>query len=243
MEYSEEYMRDYLLGRLSPEETSQLEKELKQDSELAEALELQRDIMQGIRAGFDDELRQKLLKLDRQIEGESNVRSLGQRALWRWASAAAVLLGTLGVYLYMNQTSMEERIFLTYFEDFPNIIEPVQRDRESESTAFSAYQNRNYQEAFEAFSDKEKTTPEALYATFYKGICALHLEDWKVAIDAFERVRSTSDNRFEEAATWYAGLAYLRSGDQKTATLILEALADSPGNFQKEAMAILDQLR
>lgn len=243
MEYSEEYMRNYLLGRLSQEETSLLEKELKQDSELAEALALQRDIMQGIRAGFDDQLRQKLLKLDEQIGSEGKVRTLGQRTLWRWASAAAVLLGTLGVYLFMNQTSVEERIFLTYFEDYPNIIEPVQRDHEIGSTAFSAYQNQNYQEAFEAFSDEEKTTPEAHYATFYKGICALHLEDWREAIDAFENVRATDDVRFEEAATWYAGLAYLRSGNQETATLILETLADSPGNFQNEAKAILDQLR
>ena len=241
MEYSKEYMRDYFLGRLSPEETSWLEKEMKQDSELAEALELQRDILHGISAGFDDELRQKLLHLDEQIGGEVNDRSSGQTNLWRWASAAAAMLGTLGVYFYMNKTSIEERIFLTYFEDFPNIIGPVQRDRAS--AALSAYQNGNYQEAFEVFSDEEEATAQTDYGTFYKGICALHLKDWKVAIDAFEKVRYTGDDRFEGAATWYSALAYLRAGNRKTATLILEALADNPGHFQNEAKIILDQLR
>ena len=60
MEYSEEMLRDYLLGKLSEEETARLEQKIENDRELAEAIELQRDIMVGIKAAFDDELRKKL---------------------------------------------------------------------------------------------------------------------------------------------------------------------------------------
>ena len=242
MEYSEEYMRDYLLGKLSQEESTRLEEEIESDPELAESLELQRDIMIGIRAGFDDELRKKLLQVEEQEAGTRKSLT-GRRILWQWASAAAVVLGTLGVYFYMNQTTAEERIFLTYFEDFPNIIQPVQRDQPGQSEAFVAYQNQNYAEAYKAFAEEEISTPQSTYPSFYKGICAMHLENWTQAIEAFEKVRSDGDPRFEEAAAWYVALAYLRTSDRERGILILETIADTQGSFQRDAQAVLDHLR
>lgn len=237
MEYSEEYMRDYLLGKLSPEAVAKLESEMESDPDLAEALELQRDIMIGIQAGFDDQLRRKLTG-----EDEGKIRSIAGRALWQWASAAAVVLGTLGVYLYMNQTTSAERLFTAYFEDYPNVIQPVQRDEPQESPAFEAYQNQRYAEAYDAFEATALADPTAVYPGFYKGICALHLGHWSIAVEEFEKVRAKGDGRFAEASTWYAGLAYLRAGNMERATLIFETLAAESGNFQPEAQALLDQL-
>ncbi len=240
MEHTEEYMRDYLLGKLTPEETQRMEQELEDNPDLMESLDLQRDIMIGIQAGFDEELRKKLIQSDLIEEGK--IRSLSPRILWQWASVAAIVLGSLGVYYYLSQTSVEERIYLTYFEDFPNIVDPVQRDTPGQSEGFIAYQNGQYQEALEIFSEMEQEDPTAIYTTFYKGICAMHLEDWSLAIQAFEKVRSAGDQRFVEAATWYVSLAYLRSGNRDRATLILESITEAPGNFRTEARAILDQL-
>ena len=240
MEYSEEYMHDYLLGKLGPEEAEQLEQAIESDPELAEALEFQKDVMIGIKAGFDDQLRQKLLKIDTPDSGR--MRSDTLRILWQWGSAAAIILGSLGVYFYMNQTNREERIFLAYFEDFPNIVEPVQRDVTGQTEAFRAYQQHLYDEAFAAFSNQENEEPGSIYPAFYKGICALHLEAWPVAIEAFEKVRSNGDPRFEEAATWYVALAYLRDGNRDRATLIFKTIAEKAGNFQLDAVAVLDQL-
>lgn len=240
MEHTEEYIRDYLLGKLTPEETQLMDQELEDNPDLMESLDLQRDIMIGIQAGFDEELRKKLIQADMIEEGK--IRSLYPRILWRWASAAAIVLGSLSVYFYMTQTSVEERIYLTYFEDFPNIVDPAQRDTPGQLNGFIAYQNGQYQEALERFSQLEEEEPTAIYATFYKGICAMHLEDWSMAIQAFEKVRSAGDQRFVEAATWYVSLAYLRAGNRDRATLILESISETPGNFRSEALAILDQL-
>ena len=240
MEHSEEFMRDYILGKLTPEETARMEQELDNNPGLIESLDLQRDIIIGITAGFDEELRKKLMQADLIQEGK--IRSLSPRILWQWASAAAIVLGSLSVYYYMSQTSVEERIYLTYFEDFPNIVDPVQRDTPGQSVGFIAYQNGQYQDALEIFSQLEQEDPSAIYTTFYKGICAMHLEDWSTAIQAFEKVRSAGDQRFVEAATWYVSLAYLRDGNRDIAKLILESITEIPGNFRTEAQAILDQL-
>lgn len=235
-------MRDYLLGKLSPADRRKLEEELESDPSLSEALQLQRDIMIGIQAGFDDQLREKLQQIDNLQEKE---KPAARRILWQWASAAAVLLGTLGVYIYMNQTSPDERLFLSYFQDYPNVVQPVQRDQEAPSQleAFTAYQNREYEEAFLAFTNQEAELPEVDYPTFYKGICALHLDDWTAAIEAFEKVRAGADNRFEEAATWYVALAYLRAGNRDRAHLIFESIAEQSGSFQEDAKAIVEQLQ
>jgi tetratricopeptide (TPR) repeat protein len=240
MDYSDEYMRDYLLGKLPPEAAALLEQEIESDPELAESLELQRDIMIGIKAGFDDQLRQRLMGLD--AGDTTKIKSITRQTLWQWASVAAILLGSLGVYLYINQTSLEERVFLAYFEDFPNIVEPAQRDEPGQIESFTAYQKGDYRAALDGFIQEEESNPEALYSTFYKGICALHLKDWNMAIESFEKARSSADTRFVEAATWYTGLAYLREGNRMRAGLILETLAESPGNFQTDAQAILAEL-
>jgi len=239
MEYPEEYMRDYLLGKLPPEEAKRLEQNLDEDPELAEALELQRDILLAIQSRFDEELLEKLRDTHQQQPGK--IRSVSSRVLWQWASAAALLLGSLGVYLYMSQTSPEERIFMAYFEDYPNIIAPVQRDTPG-TEGFSAYQNGQYQEALEIFERQEQGDSLGAYPSFYKGICAMHLEDWSTAIQSFEKVRSTGDQRFEEAAAWYVSLAYLRAGNRERAELILQSIADTGSDYRSDAQALLRDL-
>jgi hypothetical protein len=240
MDYSEEQIRAYLLGKLPEKDAEILENQMDEDPQLAEAIDLQRDIMVGIRAAFDDELRKKLIATHQ--ETESNIRTMQPKALWRWAGAAAIMLGTLGVYFYMNQTSVDERLYYSYFEDFPNIIEPAQRDQTQGSDAFTAYEAKNWQLALAEFEKLALEQPTASYPYFYQGLAAMNLDQWPLAISALEKVRQGDDPRFVEAATWYVALAYLRNNDQERARLILETIADTPGFYRDDATAILGEL-
>ncbi|NND32846.1 MAG: hypothetical protein HKN76_09660 [Saprospiraceae bacterium] len=240
MDYSDEQIRAYLLGNLSHEESELLEKEMEANAELAEAIDLQRDIMIGIRAAFDEKLKDKLSQVQ---DAGDNIRQLSPRALWRWASAAAIVLGTLGVYFYMNQTTLDERLYYTYYEDFPNIIEPTQRDQINSSPAFTAYQSEDWKEAEEAFDQLVIEQPSEVYPQFYSGIVAMNLEDWSKAISALEKVRASADERFVDPASWYVALAYLRNNNKERARLILEMIANTPGTYQEDARAILEELQ
>ncbi len=237
--YSEEYMRDYLLGKLTKEQEASFEVSLQEDRELAEGLNLQRDVLIGIKAGFDDQLRQRL---QQEVLPDHKQAPTVRLPIWRWASAAAIILGSLGVYFYMNQTTAVERVYAEYFEDFPNIIAPNQRDRENEMPAFAAYQSENWSEAVAEFSMLAADEPGQVYPNFYQAMAHMHLEDWESAIELFEKVRSAEDPRFQEASTWYASLAYLMSGQRDRSLIIFESLAETNSSYQEEARAILDAL-
>ncbi len=240
MKYSEEYMRDYLLGRLDKGDQQQFENDLKQDKDLLEALALQRDIIVGIQAGFDDQLRKKLEEVRDQKEGL--VRPMVPTKLWKWASAAAIILGTLGVFLYMNQTTLTERLYATYFDDFPNIISPGQRDQVTAEPAFAAMDQEQWQKAIEAFSSLQEARPDEVFPQFYQGMAYLHLEQWDEAIAKFESVRQSNDQRFSDPASWYLLLGFLQNGDIEKAVLMGEFLVETNSNYSEEAGAILEAL-
>lgn len=239
MEYSDEFMRDYLLGKIDKEQQKDFEEKLNSDRELFEALQLQEDILTGIRAGFDEELKKKLMASH---EGDhAKIRTLPARNLWRWASAAAIVLGTIGVYYFMSNTSSPERIYYSYFEHYPNIISPAQRDDVSEQTAYTHYDDEKWEEALADFEAMETLNPENVAATFYKGVSAMHLEHWDLAIEALEKVSVATDIRFIDAANWYKALAYLRSEQEEKATLIFEMIGSSDSPYRSDSEEILQK--
>ncbi len=237
MKYSDEFIRDYLLGKLSVDEERAFEEDLTANAELAEALDLQRDIMVGIKAGFDQQLKAKLSAVD-----DENKGVIRQLKVWRWASAAAVVLGSLGVYFYMTQTPLHERSYLSHFSDFPNIVTPVQRDTDTDLSALDYLDSGDYMEAVKGLKQLQSQQPEQEYPRFYLGLAYLHLENWHLAIEALEGVRQGSDQRFIEPATWYVMLAYLRSGDLEKTRLLAEYLVSENSQYRKDARAILDRL-
>ena len=142
----------------------------------------------------------------------------------------------------MNQTLQAERLYYTYFQNFPNIVEPAQRDQPVTSEAFSAYMKGDWENALAEFEILMDENPQDAYPLFYHALAAMQLERWPRAIQSLEKVRSGNDDRFVEPATWYVALAYLRNEDDERAKLILETIADGPGKYQRDAQAILAEL-
>jgi len=237
MEYSDEIMRDYLLGKLDEGFAKQLEADLENNPDLDEALSLQRDVLIGIKAGFDDQLRQKLV-----ADSDGEKTRIRRMPLWRWASAAAIILGSLGVYLYMTQTSLDKRLYAQYFQDFPNIIAPDQRGEEAGEPAFAAYYGERWSVAADAFALLQKAKPTEGYPSFYGALAHMHLEEWDKAISLLEQVRAGNDTRFIDAGTWYVALAYLRDEQPEKAQLILSAIRDGNSSYRVDASQLLDAL-
>ena len=236
--YSEEFMRDYLLGKLAPAESQAFEQEMEQDPDIATGLELQRDILIGIREGFDQELRAKL-QAELDADEATPVRRI---PIWRWASAAAIILGSLGVYFYMNQTTLQERLYAAHFQDFPNIVAPGQRGGDAAAPAFAAYYAERWAVSISAFESLQKLNPEATYPIFYQAMAHMHLQAWNEAIPLFEQVRARGDQRFEDPAEWYVGLSYMITGEEQKAKMIFGMIAGSNSNYRQDAEDILTSL-
>lgn len=239
----DERLEKYLKDELTESERDQFEEDLENDPELAEALSLQQDLMMGIKMHFDDRLKEEFKKIDLEAEKTGSGGKTQMRTLWKWAASAAVGLTLVGVFYFMNAQDRNQRLFATYYSDFPNIIERMQRDTESPiEQAFVYFQNEEWQEAIEAFAALQAEQPGIFYPQFYQALSLLNLDRPADAIPLFNAVVRSTDTRFTDPAQWYLSLAYLKLDDEDQAIGILESIDDT-SPYASDAEELLDKLR
>jgi len=243
MEFSEEFMRDYLLGKTEADQVDEFEKAMAANPKLRVSLEETRDLMIGIKLAQDEALRKRLRQIDEtQGNDEAKIINITSRSKWIWAIAAVVLIAATSIFLYINGNP-NQALYQAYFMDYPNIISPGQRDESNQSSAFLAYQNGQWQEAIDAFDKIKSQQSDAAYPDFYGALASMHLRSPKDAIPRLKSVIKKDDPRFTDAAGWYLALAYLGSGKAELAIQHLQKLADGDSNFQQDAENLLRELK
>ena len=102
MEDRHKKIEQHFAGELSEKERQALEKQLAEDPELAQAFQLEKDLMAGIEAVGNDKLREQLGQIHQEeIEHKQppKVRSLRRYNLW--AIAAILVVGLLGLVWWL----------------------------------------------------------------------------------------------------------------------------------------------
>ena len=237
----EESIERYIRGEMTAEERVAFENSLENNPELAEALTLQKDLMQGIRQHFDEHLKAKFQALDDEAKISSSDRKETHR-LWKWAASAAVGLTLVGVFYFMHSENRNKRLYATYYEDFPNIVERTQRDSQSElQDAFIYFQNKQWAQAAEAFQTLRNENPDIYYPGFYLALSLLNLDQPEEALPLLQATAASTDDRFSTPAKWYLALTFLKMDDETRAIQRLKEIPDgSP--YATDARALLEQL-
>jgi tetratricopeptide (TPR) repeat protein len=106
--------------------------------------------------------------------------------------------------------------------------------------ALIQYDQKNYEMAYQLFNDVSEESPPNLHFFLYKGITAMELGDFQMAISSFAHLQS--DALMKHEGMWYTGLAYLGMEDIPAARDVFEEIIATGGQYKKEAKKLLKSI-
>ncbi len=254
-------IQNYLLGNMSPAERLSFEKEVVQNEQLAEELEVQRFELETLDQLEEDSLRAKAKELSTKkataSSKEANVHTMGtkktKKPRWFLLAAAASVLLLIGFFLY-NNTSSSTADILSYGYGNGNIeFKRTKRgapntDEQFDQKVLDILINQNQSKAEEAiqyFSSISPTSPttqdEAKINLAHSYILN---KEFHKAIDILNIIETSTniDDRKKEEVLFTKALANIGAENETEATSILNQIVDKNGRFKPRAVTILEML-
>jgi FimV-like protein len=177
-------------------------------------------------------------------EQRSNKVLVRKISVWMAAASIAVLLA-VSAYLFIGNEAQGD--YLAAYEMFYAAPEADLSFRGTDpvidqtfNSALREYDRKNYGSAFEQFNlIPEEAVPNDHYYK-YKGISAMELGNFQVAIHSFAQMQS--NDVLKHDGMWYTGLSYLAMEDIPAARAILEEIIATDGYYKKEAKKLLKSI-
>lgn len=127
-------------------------------------------------------------------------------------------------------------IFNEFFIPFENVLTTrAEQSNDSELLkAMSLYSNGDYKNASVLFKRLLKKNPSDPVINFYYGISELAQENLEGSKKIFKKIILNDKDLLKELARWYLGLAYLKSGNTKSAKKHFESLSAKSSLWDSE---------
>lgn len=240
-EEKEERIENYILGKLDEKEMREVDEELLENPTLQIMFKEKEVLIRGIRKGFALDMKKMLQDEESIIRKKKRTRKIRYSSLA--AIAATVLLFVASFLFFNNREPDFQKLYADFYAPYPNVENPISRDKEIEYTAFNYYENGNYAQALEGFMEMQEMNPDNTAVIFYTGLTQLALMDNREAIKSFDLVSKIKDERFERPALWYTALAYISLESRGEARDILIQLESGDDKYAKNARRLLKKIK
>ncbi len=240
-----EKIDDYQNGRLAVEERAAFEEAMKKDPDLALAVKYREEVEQVKDYLLEEEVRASVQDIQKQT---AKMVALKRRRRMLVGAVAGFLLLIFGI-VYMWKANISQKpvasssLFEQYFELYNG--EAVRSGQSDILTDYqlgmSRYNEKDYKGAIIYFNKIEEGTSAYVASRFFLGNAYLATDSPSAAKEAFSVVLENKDPRFEQAAQWYRGLAFLQMEDLPRAMKIFKNIKETPGHaYKSEAEELLE---
>ena len=233
----------YLAGQLNEKEKEAVEARLESDPAFAEALQLEQEMALFLRQQPQRErLKEQFASLGEKYFTEASPARVEARILglsrYQWLAAAGFALAVVAGALLFTQ--LQQSLYEQYNQHPPLALTEKASDGINLSQVEQSFNTGQYQEALNGLESYLAAHPDDLTAQLYKGIAALELKQYEVAIPIFEALRQ-SDSDIKDYGAWYLALTYLRQGDRARCRALLKQIPKS-SELKGRAEALLEEL-
>lgn len=229
----------YLLNQMNNNEQKQFQLELERNPDLKKITEKKAILISGIKAGFENQLKEKLKREDQYLNG----RKRNRRFIFIPGIAAAIFIA-FAAYFFINKMRHDPvRLYAEYYQSYPNVNQPLTRDLDQNENPFFLYEKGEYRKALDRFNSRLEAFPGDEAAIFYSGIIYMELKDFKEAIEYFKNVTDLGQTRFSRPAQWYMALSYIALGNSEMALENLREIAKKDDRYGTDAEKILERLK
>jgi hypothetical protein len=164
-------------------------------------------------------------------------------SIWLAAASIAVLMVTSISLVTKGGTDNHMAIYEQFYS--APLADPGVRGINPEideiyRMAIVAYDQKNYQEAYELFIQIPEESPPKIDYYLYKGVTEMELEDFNAALGSFENL--LSNQREKHAGMWYMGLSHIANDNIPAARQVLEEIIAADGFYKKDAKKLLRKI-
>lgn len=222
----EELIQKYIQGTLSTAEQTQFDTLLKDDLDFAQKVTEHKNLHSAIKATEKDDLKTHLEQLEAtQNESDTSKKPFNKNIRLAIAVVLLLFFGLIGNYI-IQQANMNETLYATYFEPYPNALAPVTRGQDAPRDllvdAMRFYEDRNYEKAAKlldrALATMDILTTEIL---FYKAMCLVNLKKEKEALGILRQIKHKK-TRYTSQIYWYGALIHIKFDENEKALKALE---------------------
>ncbi|WKN44406.1 hypothetical protein [Tunicatimonas pelagia] len=242
----------YLRDEMDTEERQAFEDLLNEDESLKAEVSLQQDITAGIDLFGSEALKKQLQQAEElastptpltvpQKKSEKKSNTAVRPLYFILATAASFALVLIAVWL-LNPAASSQELYATYFEPYPNVVNPVERSggvpTDAAGQAMYYYEQGDYEQAIRLFAQ----APNEEAYQFYWGVSYLGAgQAWEAEIK-LEPLLHNAQGLFYEPALWYTSLAQIQSEQLEAAVASLQQLVSMKGEYAVDAQALLEEL-
>jgi tetratricopeptide (TPR) repeat protein len=250
----------YLDGDLSDNERQQIDDRLKIDPSFSGKLDLIKDVDNILGDKELSSFEQRLSEIEKRYRNKESleeplptyekpipVYNTSKFNIRRIAAVIAILVAFTFSVIWIKNTFWESKndLFATYYQKMPADF----GTRSEESTdnefirAIKLYNQNNYKEAIIAFERVLKKDPSNNAAKLFLGISYTETRQYKNAANQFTNIIQGKDPIFEEHASWYLSLCYLKTNNPGLAKNILQILVNTNSFYKDKASDLLKKLQ
>lgn len=229
---------NYLSNELSAEEKTNFEKQLAEDSELASAFEIFKDLNLHFGNKFGNQEELKAFKKNLKSISKEHFKTKKPKVVafkpWQYAIAASVAI-LVGLFVFQNINPS--------FDDYnnPEMATFIERGDVNENLklAQDAFNAQKYKTAIPYFEAvlKENKSPEIQY--FY-AVSLLEDNQFQKAETNLSELK-TGASIYKDKATWYLALSKLKQEDYKSCKEILQTIPDDFEDYD-QVQELLNEL-
>ena len=231
MEPNQEILVDYLDKLLSPEDSSKLATQLKEDVKAAMELQFLQLAIDTVRR---DGISQQVFAIRQSFENNQTlsvkkrtglVRSI-YRVSMRVAAIMVFLIGITLLYKYISVSSQT-----LYEKQFTGYELTNSRGQSNSNILTEAYQNKNWKEVERIYSNEHVSSNKS---DFLAGMASMQQNHFPQAVGIFEnlltRIKSTGDDSFREETEYYLSLAYLMNHEVNKGLQLINKIKEDPSH-------------
>nr|WP_315143035.1 tetratricopeptide repeat protein [uncultured Flavobacterium sp.] len=228
---------NYLSNELSAEEKANFEKQLAEDSELASAFEIFKDLNLHLGNKFGNQEELKAFKKNLKSISKEHFKTKKPKVVafkpWQYAIAASVAV-LVGLFVFQNINPS--------FDDYnnPEMATFIERGDVNENLklAQDAFNAKNYKTAITCFEAilKENKSPEIQY--FY-AVSLLETDQFQKAEINLSDLRY-GNSIYKNKATWYLALSKLKQEDYDSCKIILQSIPDDFEDYDQVQQLLND---
>lgn len=224
----------FLSGEMNKEELASFEARIAYDSDFKQQLETYRSLEKDLKNHFREELKKKLIKVDRNYdESGSNNRDWKMRnTLVSLSLVAVIIIGLLIVPSFFDSNGTEKIVQKNwaYDEGLPVLMS-------RKSTYDDAMNNFKQGRWEKTINSLDSLTTDTAY--FYKALSYYNLSEHKNALSNFEKINSSSE--YFADAQFRTALLYLII-DKSKGIKLLKEIANSKSSEAEKAKMVIEEI-
>jgi len=237
-----EKIEGYLAEELSNDEVIAFEKEMAMDTELKEEVDKHRDLHRVLQDTDTLRFREKLQKISAELKEEELAKknTTSYFSYFKIAASVIVIIGA-GTLLWNNFNTKNafSDLYLSYYEPYP--VEDITRGETTSnlSVVMNNYTKGDYDRVI---PELQEIPPSSIseQLRLYLGNSYLNTNNEREALKQFEIISDTG--KYYEDATWYRALTYLKLGENKESSEVLEKIIEYNGIYKESAEKLIEEL-